>query len=164
MFCWLRFRISSAVAFDLLEGREKLPEIKAPPLLQGDVRVQHPLQHRLVGAVKLLQALRLLPLAGQGDVAELRRQGRGEAGAVLLGDRKPLLRLAGQGEEGAAVHPLQSLLHLLAGDDALVVLAQDDVDRAAEIVEQRDALHSHGNQDRKQQHEAQGELGAQPEA
>ena len=80
-----------------------------------------------------------------------------EARAVRVGEGAPpggIPGVPGKGEEGAAVHPLDRLFHLLAGDDAPVVLAQDDVDRAAQPGEQRDALHPEEDEDGEEAGEA----------
>ena len=55
---------------------------------------------------------------------------RGEDLAVVLDQPAALVRAAHEGEEDAAVDALQGLLHGLAGDDAFIVFAQNDVDGA----------------------------------
>jgi len=61
----------------------------------------------------------------------------------------------------AAVDALQRLFHLLAGQNAAVVLAQDDVDRNAEPGQVVDALRSYDQDDDKQRAKAQRYLVAE---
>src|SRR5262249_11369628 len=86
-----------------------------------------------------------------------------EARAVRGGELPAAPPVAGEREEGGAVEALERLLHLLAGEDALVVLPQDDVDRAAQAVEEGDRVEAAGQEDGEEAAEAQGELRPQAE-
>ena len=84
--------------------------------------------------------------AGQGDVVELLVE-------VLLEDRQILVvhlagqvPLAGEGEGEGGVHALGGFLHVLAGDDAGVILVQDGVDGAAKPEEEGDGVTADGDQ------------------
>ncbi len=70
----------------------------------------------------------------------------------------PSCVVAEKDEQDPAVHALQGFLHLLAGDDASVILAEDDVDRYAQLGEMEDALGSDDDEDDEERAESQGYL------
>ena len=94
---------------------------------------------------------------------ELGLKGLLESGSIVADELVPLPRVAEKDEQGPAVHALQGFLHLLAGDDAPVVLAQDDVDRYAQLGEMKDALRTDDDDDEQERAESQRDLLAKSE-
>ncbi len=89
---------------------------------------------------------------------ELDLKGRFEGAQVVADELVPLPRVAEKAEKDSAVDALQRLLHLLAGDDAPVVLAQDDVDRNAQLGEVENALGPDDDDDDEKRAESEGDL------
>ena len=105
-----------------------------------------------------LQGGGLLPFPREGDVAQFDLEGLLEPLFVRADQLPPLPVIPQQDKEDAAVHPFEGLLHLLAGDDAAVVLAQDHVDGLPELLELNDALAADDQDDEQQPPEPQGKF------
>ena len=110
---------------------------------------------RGVGFVRLLQLLRQFRFAGQGDIAELGAQSFAEQRQVLRVELTAALLLAGERKEKRGIHPLGRFFHLLTGEDAAEIFAQDDIDPAAELREERDRVEADRHEQNEERCEAE---------
>ena len=143
---------------DAPERRKEDGEVVFATQDERIVRIFDELQRCFIAAVEVLDLGRLLAFARHGDVVQFGLKGFFKDGFVLKDQILAFLGVAEESEEQAAVDSLQALLHLLAGDDAAVVLAEDDVDRIAQARKVDDALNAEGHQDNEQDAEAQNQF------
>ena len=128
------------LVLDLAEQRKEVREISLIPEIRGLGRIDDAFQTGFVLSEKVPQPGGLFSLGREGDVAELDLKGLFEGGLIVTDEFVPLRRMAEKNEKNSAVDALQGFLHLLAGDDAPVIFAQDDVDRSAQPGKMEDAL------------------------
>ncbi len=111
--------------------------------------------------VQLLHRAFQAALAGQRDIVRLDIRVGLEGRVVLLEERLPFLLLAAEHEEQPRVHALGRDLHVLRRDDAVVILAQDDVDGAAQVLKQHDGIDADREQYQQHGRNAQQESAVQ---
>ena len=140
-------------------GQGKQPgEVGVMPGPGGRAGITHGFQNGLVLTEELPQEGRLLPLAGQGDVPQLPFESPLEARLVRRQEILSLLAVPENDEDGPAVHTVQRLLHLQAGEHALVILPEHDVDGAAQLPELENAVDADRRDDQQKAAESQGEF------
>ncbi len=69
----------------------------------------------------------------------MRRLSRND-GQILRVELTAAFLLTGEGEEECGIHPFGRFFHLLTGEDAAEIFAEDDIDPAAEFREKRDGV------------------------
>ena len=151
------------LVLDLAEQRQELREIGLIPEIDGPVRVDDARQTGLILSEKVPQPGRFFAFRRKGDVAELDLKGLFKGGLIVADEFAPLAGMAEKDEEDPAVDAFQRFLHLLAGDDAPVIFAQDDVDRSSQPGEMEDALGPDDDDDDEKRAESQGYFLAETE-
>ena len=143
---------------DLLEQGQEHRKVLRTPLLERAGRVDDLRDDFGIRVEDLAEVVGLLPFTRQGDVAHLHRQGLREQLHPVF-DLAPAIGIIPQKrEDDPAVDALERFLHFLAGHDAAVVLAQDDVDRFAQVPDLQDGHHANAGHDHQQTAEAQHEF------
>ncbi|MCK7500711.1 MAG: hypothetical protein MZW92_68740 [Comamonadaceae bacterium] len=159
MFFWFRCRISSACSLIRPNSGRKLREIGAAPEIGGPGRIDDVRLERISYCLnRSCSRAAFSPSTGRVMLLSSTMKGLFEGGLIDADELVPLPRVAQKDEEDPAVDALQRFFHLLAGEDAPVVLAQDDVDRDAQLGEMEDALGPDDDDDDEERAESQGYL------
>ncbi len=143
---------------DALEQGKHPAEIGVPPDRRGQGLIDDTGERRFEPAEVIPDHRGFFPFSGKRDRIQLDLEGRPERGRVRGDQGLALLRLSEQNEEEPAIHALERLFHLLAGDDAPIILPQDDVDGRAQARKIPDALDADNDEDGQHPAETQEHL------
>lgn len=140
---------------DLVKERQQPVEIGRFAVMKGGEGIQHFPLGLPVLCKKVSQMVRRCFFARQGDVVQFDLEGMFKRWCAC-GDELPTRPVFSQQcEQRSTVHALQSVLHLLAGDDAPVVFPQKDVYGMSQGGELQNALHADDQYDDEQPSKAQ---------
>ena len=72
---------------------------------------------------------------------------------VLRVERATAFLFACESEEKSGIHPFGGFFHLLAGEDAAEIFAEDDIDTTAQFGEESDGVDTHGQEQEEERSE-----------